>query len=79
MRNIRSKFTALKAAVGTAMLVPMVAFAQATPPATPADLANSVNLSSVVPAVFTIFGLLIGVGVSLWAGRLIISKFRPKA
>lgn len=73
--NVRNRVTAL---LGSLSALPMIAMAQ-TAPATPADLANSVDLSGVVPAVFVIFGLLIGVGVSLWAGRLIIAKFRPRA
>lgn len=77
LRSARSKVAALLA---TATALPVVAFAQAaTPPANAADLANSVDISGVVPAMFVIFGLLIGVGVALWAGRMITAKFRPRA
>lgn len=58
-----------------------VASAAPTTPTTPtnaAELAQSVDLAGVTEAGMIIFGLLIGVGVVLWAGRMVVRKFSPR-
>lgn len=79
MNKLAQARARIGAALSTALLVPGVVFAQSVPPATATDLANSVDLTEAKTAAFIIFGLLIGVGVSMWVGRMIVAKFRPRA
>jgi hypothetical protein len=56
------------------------AVAQTAPaaPTTAVELAQSVDLSEAKAAGLIVVGLLITLGVVLWAARLVMSKFRPK-
>lgn len=80
--NVRERFSRGKAAMGAALVsasaFPMVVLAQEAP-TTATELAQSVDISEASGAVFILFGLLLGLGVSLWVGRLIVNKFRPRA
>ena len=67
-----------------ARLLAIPVFALATASAFAVDatsatqLAQSVDMSDAKAAGLIVVGLLIGVGVTLWGARLVMSKFTPK-
>lgn len=80
MRSFFNKFVSVVVGIA-ASFGAVSAFAQTTSasvPTTATALAQAVNLSDAQSAGLVIVSLLIGVGVVLWGGRLVLSKFRPK-
>ena len=72
------KFFVRSAAAVAATSLPVLAFAQSTPPTTAVGLAQSIDMADATSAGLIIVAALVGVGVIFMGARLVLRKFGIK-